>query len=80
MLENILSSVHPMDFSKHSVDPTKSASQYCDYPRHSKMHPDNAKRKKQNRNLDKTVRDGLGWRREIRKGVMRGLYSITRMG
>ena len=44
------------------------------------MHPDNAKRKKQNRNLDKTVRDGLGWRREIRKGVMRGLYSITRMG
>ena len=68
-----------MDFSKHSVDPTKSASQYCDYPRHLKMHPDNAKRKNQNRNLDKTERNGPRWRTEIRKGAMRGLY-ITRMG
>ena len=46
-LENIPSFVHPMDFSKHSVNPTKTASQYCDYSRHLEMHPDNAKDKKQ---------------------------------
>lgn len=74
-LENVPSFVHPMDFSKHSVNPTKSASQYCDYPRHLKMHPDNTRRQKaeQKSRQRSRVRDGLRWRKEDRKGDDAGI-------
>ena len=57
-----------MGFSKHSVNPTKTASQYCDYSRHLKMHPDNAKDKRQKAEQKSRqrprVRDGLRRRKE----------------
>lgn len=60
MLENIPSFVHPMDFSKHSVNPTKSAGQYCDYPRHVKNASRQCKRQKAHDNNPEKGMDGDG--------------------